>query len=295
MFWILAALSQAMPVLDVEDGGACLDREAVAREVALRLPPAWVSDGAPPLALSVQMAAPIAQRAALTVRLEAGTPPEPLLVRTIATTPSDCPDLPALIAVIVARRLEELPREAWERARAPAATQTDPPDPPRRWLALGLGAELGLDRPHYAGRLALDGLLGPPRGFALALGLAGSVARPEPLGPGRVRFSALTAHLGVARPVALRTLTLVPALLASGGLLVASGSDLDDNRRGVAPTLRVGPSLALLLAGGFRVDAGLAIGLVRARARDDASSSATPEPLVRAWLSAGFAWRRKKL
>jgi hypothetical protein len=285
---VMAALSQAMPVLDVEDPGACLDREAVAREVALRLPANWVSDGAPPLSLAVHLAPAQGQRAALSLRLLAGDPPEPLLERTVAVAPADCPDLPTLIAVIVARRLEDLPREVWERARAPAVP------PARRVVALSLGPELGLDRPRVAGRLSLDALVGPPSGFALALGVAGDTARPEPLGPGRVRFSGLTAHVGLARPVALGAVTLVPALLASGGLLVAKGRGLLDDRRGVAPTLRLALSAALLTAVGLRVELGLAVGLVRARARDDASASATPEPLVRAWLSAGFAWRRKK-
>jgi hypothetical protein len=201
---VMAALSQAMPVLDVEDPGACLDREAVAREVALRLPANWVSDGAPPLSLAVHLAPAQGQRAALSLRLLAGDPPEPLLERTVAVAPADCPDLPTLIAVIVARRLEDLPREVWERARAPAVP------PARRVVALSLGPELGLDRPRVAGRLSLDALVGPPSGFALALGVAGDTARPEPLGPGRVRFSGLTAHVGLARPVALGAVTLVP-------------------------------------------------------------------------------------
>jgi hypothetical protein len=287
IFGVFLALSQAMPVLSVDDPAACLDRDALAREVALRLPAAWVEDGAPPLALSVELSPESPGRAALSLRLDAGSPPEALLTRSIATTAADCPELPALIAVIVARRLAELPREDWVRARTP-------PPPPRRALALSAGAELGLDRRHLAGRLALDALVGPASGFALAVGLAGTVARPEALGPGRVRFSALSASVGLARPVDLRAASLVPALFVAAGPVFARGLDLPASRRGAALVLRVGLSLGLATRAGLFVQTGLALAPVRARASDTASATATPEPLVRAWLSVGFALAREK-
>lgn len=288
MLWSVLALCQGMPALDVDDPGACLDRDAVAREVVLRLPVTWAGPEARPLSVGLVVAP-----SQLVLTLVAEQPREELLARTITVNPGDCAELPTLIAVIVARRLEALPAQSWVRA-PPASPPLARPPPPTRAAALSGGLEWGLERRQLAARLALDALMGPAGGFALALGTAGTVARPEPLGPGAVRFSTWTASVGVARPLPAGPATFIPALLLSGGLVVAAGRELADDRRGIAPTLRLGLLAALHTPEGVRVELGLLWGLVRARARDDASATARPEPLLRATLGLGFVLGRKK-
>ena len=281
----LPALVGALPDVEVDDPTGCVDASAVAPALAAELPPelAELPAGLFRVVVTV-VSAPTPE--AVTVRASWSTG-ERLLDRTVPIVVTDCPTVPRLVAVIVARRLSDLPQHEWERRRPPPA----PSPPPRAWrLGLGAGGDLGLDSASWAGRIELVASLGQPAGIRGVFGVTASAAAPVPVGAGEAQLTAALVILGASWDVALGPARLVPTVQAMGGLQVASGLAFDETETDVLPALRVAAELAVHSDLGLYGAVGVSVPVIRTSVSEAGTTYTRLEPWVRLHFAMGFAW-----
>lgn len=233
--WLASFLWTAAPGLEVEDTGTCVDGAELGQELR-----AHVSDV--PGALTLRMT-PGPEPGSLTVALQPGDG-EPLLQRVFPAGALDCPELPRIIAQVVARRLRALAQEAQEAqstAEVEAAARAGPA-PPLEPEPAAVAAE-----PVVAQPVGVS--LRTEAGAALGVLPLGADVRGNVdvvLGRRRGPVAALSATLRLDAPVAVGAGSAV----AGTGLLGGSfGYGLDVGPVVVVPTVGVG--LGLTVAQGF--------------------------------------------
>ncbi len=287
----LPAMVGALPEVVVDDPTRCVDASAVAPALAEALPPelAELPAGIFNVMVTVVPAAGVAEDVPESVIVRAAwSTGEPLLDRTVPIVITDCPTVPKLIAVIVARRLSDLPQHEWEQRRPPPPP---PPPPPVAWrFGAGLGGDLGLDSVSWAGRVELIASFGQPDGVRGVVGLAASAAAPVPVGVGEAQLTAAVATLGASWDIPLGPVRLVPSAHVMGGVQVATGLSFDETRTDVLPALRVAAELALHSDLGLYGAVGAAVPVIRTRVSESGTAATRLEPLVRLQLTFGFAW-----
>ena len=226
--------------------------------------------------------------ATLAVRLTWSTGGEPLLDRTVPLVRADCPDVPRLVALIVARRLSDLPSQEWERRRPPLP----PPPGPPMGLRVGasLGADLGVDATSWAGRVELGLSVGQPAGIRGVFALTASAAAPVPVGDGEAQLTSALFAAGLSWDVPLGPVRLVPWAGAAIGVSVATGRGYQESRTEALPALRGLVEVALHSDLGVYGAVGATVPILRARLRDTGAGATVLEPLVRIHLSVGWAW-----
>ncbi|MFH1807154.1 MAG: hypothetical protein ABIJ09_00310 [Pseudomonadota bacterium] len=221
---------------------------------------------------------------------------ELLLSRSLRARRADCPELPTLVATVVARQLAQLPRERWSRRRpvapaAPASARTRPGSTTAStWQlrsGLGLGAGLGVAAPAGAVQLQLLDDVGLLSDWRLATVLAGT-AGWYPLGPGEVQVLTLRVGAGPAWDLPLATITLSPRLLLVAGCSVASGTGFARNQTSVLPLLLLSPALLVHTHRGLYASLGLEIPLVNTRYRVLNLDTGYQEPWLRVVASLGI-------
>lgn len=267
----------------LDDPDRCIDAADLDARIAASVPSDW--DAAHRGALSVA----VTIRGA-TVGLIATAPgdDEPLVERLTSFVRSDCPQLPRLLGVILARALAELPRERWP-------TRTMPPLAPAEsvgWqtrLSLMAGFEAGLDTGAWAGRLAAAAGLGPPDGPHLILSLLGAATAPLTVGDGDAQLTTVLLGVGGGWDLKFKGWRLTPRVVISAGFAVSTGLYFDDAVTEIVPASRASAGLSVGFDFGLLVAADVDASLLRVRLSQRDSAASRLEPGVRVVFSAG--WR----
>jgi len=284
------------PRIVLEDTSGCVDRAALAERLDALL------DDDPDIAgLGLRVSVtPELDGHALVIALYPHEPRPPLLRRELQITAADCADAPALIAHVVARGIEGLPRSQWRRPVSPAAPLTTRPEVDRRARVERVHAVPSADsaatlKLDLAGGFALRGPFSPKLGLGLgaAFGLPAwpralltldlaTHAGAAPLGAGRVRVSSFTLGLGL-EPMRLRLeegLILAPQLTLDVGGTLGVGSGFAENRADLQPSAGVTLRLALLASDGVFLRTDLGVSFVEHRFVVVGAPAIHREPLV---------------
>lgn len=224
----------------------------------------------------------------LELRDQAPAGAEPLLKRQLEIARGDCPTLPGLVAVIVARTLEDLPRHRWQ--------DLPPPEPPGRRVRVGLdaGVSLGVTPLGPRGVLRFKGAWGRVRGPQLVVGLSSSVGGAEPLGAGSLRGADVALGAGVAFELAAGGIRVIPTTALWGGVSLGFGSGFVQDETAALPYLAIGVGADLMVplgAGETELLFGLDLRgpLTISRYRDAESGETWEEPPLRVMLVVGLA------
>ncbi len=284
-----ALLLAAVPQLELDQAPPCLSRlelEAALDQALEDL------DRADQLILAL---GGVEQDGRLSIRLSLRTGVDQVLLdRRFAIQACDCTALPPVIALMVRRRLDELPGQSW--ARVPLAVPEAPaPAPPMArspWLlrlGLGVGGGLGVQAPVGQTLINLGIDLGHAHssGWRLSSALRGS-AGWYPLGPGTVQVLSARLSLGPAYDLELNSIVVSPRLLLDLGGYLASGSGFDRDQSVWLPALALRPELLIHTRRGAYLALGLELPLLVPEFYVAGLSATHREPWLRLQATAGF-------
>ena len=274
MISLLTALLLSAPPTTV-DGDGCVRVETLTSELDALLPQLG-SDS--PLAISVRVRADGSGHT-LWLRLVL-LDTEELLAREFSATTADCPSMAALLARVVARRLDELPRERWDRPRPRV-------EPRLVRLGGGVGLSLGLDAGELAGfaELRVGILLARP--LWLEFAVQGGLSEPLPIGDAHARVFPLTAEASVGWAIPALGAVFMPHAGLRGGALFARGEGFDVAEVAVFPALagRVG----VTFQGPFNLELAMGVDVELLRTRLVAGPDSRLLPQFRYFVRLGFS------
>jgi len=322
--WLV--LAAALPAVEVEDQVACVDPDDLAAALSQELPddPALSA-----LTLRVQVIPlpartdQIAPRQLSFALLNAER--APVLERSFEIAPVDCPALPRLVASVVGRQLEDLPRRTWARPRKrpiTASGSTSVP-PEGRGLRLvepassrppvlpfdlrpeiGWGSGLGVERQtlvygpllqlgtaHLNTHLTLGASFNFDLWPQLMLALRASAAQQQ-LGEGGAQIFTTRAISGLSHDFRFSSLIVAPQLLLSAGAYIASGVDFDRNYVIALPLVAAHTRLVLYSKRVLFFWIEAEIPFVRAQLLERRGSGSYIEPSIRLHAGLGFALDR---
>ncbi len=270
---LLVALSCAAPRVEVADDAACPDPAALSRAL---------TEAGVDAPLLVQLT-PAAAPGALDLRVTVAD--VVIIQRTLAVAPADCPHVPRLVAGIVRRRLDELPRETWD-----PPPPRPPPPPPSAWRwsgAAALGASLAPADPSPRWLLAA-GLSARRARLALDARLAAHLRPAIALGAGDATLSGLALEAGAGLTLGDDALALTPLARLAAGAQLAWGSGYPTDATALLPVLDALAGLRLSTRALF-AELLARVPLARARLLAPADAAAT-EPPARFELTLGLTF-----
>lgn len=306
----------ARPNVVTDDPAGCVAQADLERDLDALLPADADTSG---LTLSIVVTADGSSRH-IRARLRTAREPEPVLDKSIDVVAADCATVPRLLATVVRRRLDGLPRALWDTPPPPPPDidpdLEGPPPPPDKTVVEVLhkneenvpppqaasppwrirphgGVGLGGGVVPFSGDVRLKG--GVSVGYGLwpdaVLGVKAHVFAPVAVGTGIAQAASLQLSLGAAYEFSITDwVQIVPRIDGLVGGVLASGARFDQNELALLPWLSLAPEVAVYTGFGAFVAAGIEVPLTSI-VLEDRDGAQGRLPLVWGFVRVGLSWR----
>ena len=286
LFVALACAAVAAPPATVDGQKGCVDAAALGRELDSVLP-----DSIDPTRIHVAVSTARNEAGRWDVLLGLVSGADSLLERRLQLSSADCPAAAALLARIVARRLEALPRHAWARRvdrPGPVAAQSRSV---RLRADFGVRLGVGLPDSEVRGGLSAGLRVGLWRRLWLDVHLGALLSEPVRVGAGHASIVSAGGAAGLSWRFALGRFGLSPGLQLGSGLTLSRGRGFSrGDSQAVEPVLDAIVGLRLDTPARIGVQIGVAMPLVTLELVDTASSDVYREPPMRLWLAISWTF-----